>query len=179
MTATVVSIQGEQGLADVERRWAALGAVDKYAAAVEGTGTDVCRQRNRHRYAPLPDRAPFDGYSPSGYLVRETEPCLDCGLAYQIQRYEPYETKQGRRTVVRFRPAYNTTEYLTGPDGETYLLPRGQGYVRPRDYRDSVVTRAVNADPESQALAGAALKQRKEVLARRADHNPTTEEPTA
>ncbi len=178
MSATVRSIQGEQILATAQRQWADLATVDRYAADAEDTGTDICRERNGHRYPPMPKRRPFDEhYSPSGYLVRRTDPCLDCGLAYQVQRYEPYETKRGRKTIVRFRPAYNTTEYLTGPNGETYKLPPGQGYIHPRDYRDAVATRAVHSDPDAQALGFAALKQRTKVL--HARHASTTTPETA
>lgn len=180
MTATVRSIQGEQADAVAKRRWADQATVDQYADEKEGTGTDICRQRaGLHRYEPLPQHSPFDGYSPSGYLVRETEPCLDCGLAYQVQRYRPVEVKQGRRTAIRWEPAYTTTEYLVGPNGETYPLPRGQGRINPRAYRNSVVTRAVNNDPETKALADKALQQRKQHLARKDERATTTEEPTA
>jgi hypothetical protein len=163
------SIQGEQVLETARRQWADLAVVDQYAADAEGTGKDICRQRNGHRYPPMPDRRPFDnGYSPAGYLIRRTDPCLDCGLAYQVQRYEPYEVKQGRKWIIRFRPAYNTTEYLVGENGDTYPLPPGQGYVHPRDYRDARATQIVHADPEMQLLAAEALKQRQHVLALRA-----------
>jgi len=164
-----LSTQGEQQAERARRRWADISVVDEYRAQHKGTGVDICRQRNRHRYEELPDDTPFDGYTPGGYLTRETDACLDCGLAYQVQRYEPYETKQGRKTIMRYRPAYNTTHYLEGPNGETYTLEPGQGVMHPRDYRDSAITALVNAHPEAQALGRAALKQRKTALARRAE----------
>jgi hypothetical protein len=171
------SIQGEQLLETARRQWASQEDVDQYAAEAEGTGKDICRQRNGHRYPPMPDRRPFDrNFSPAGYLIRRTDPCLDCGLAYQVQRYEPYEAKQGRKWVIRYKPAYNTTEYLISEDGDTYKLTSGKGYIHPRSYRDARATQIVHADPEMQLLGAEALKQRQHVLALREQRAQTKED---
>lgn len=163
-----LSEQAEQLHATARRQYADLATVERYADQIEGTGVDICRERGgRHRYPKLPRSAPFDTSTSGGYLIRRTDPCLDCGAAYQVQRYEPYETRQGRKRIIRVRPAYNTTEYLTRDDGVEYLLPPGQGYVHPRDYRDVIATIAVHSDPGAQALALVALEQRTKVLAQR------------
>lgn len=152
------SVQGEQLLSVTKRQYADLAFVDQYARTVSD-GIRICRERNRHRYAPVPRSRPFDGRSPSGYLVRHTDPCLDCGCAIQIQRYEPYLSGRGRNQEVRVRPAYNTTAYQENEYGETYPT-KDHGHIHPRDFRDSVATDAVNMDPTAQAEVAAALELR-------------------
>jgi hypothetical protein len=90
---------------------------------------------------------------------------LDCGCAYQIQRYEPYVVGKGRSQELRVRPAYNTTAYQENELGEWYPT-KDHGFVHPRDFRDAIATASVNADPESQAEVAAALTMRNEWTAR-------------
>jgi hypothetical protein len=160
------SIQGEALNARRDQYYADRGFVDQYARECSD-GVAICRERFRHRYPPIPKRQPFDNdTSPTGYLIRRTDPCLDCGCAYQVQRYVAFYEGKGKNRRLRVEPAYNSTQYIENEHGEWYPT-RDHGFVRPKDFRGAIITMAVNADPETQAQAVAALKLREQWTARR------------
>jgi hypothetical protein len=160
------SIQGEQQATHARHQVASQDYVDRYAREVS-EGLAICRERFRHRYPPMPARKPFDDHPTVSYLlVRYTEPCLDCGCAIQVQRFEARFEGRGRNQVLRVRPAWNSTIYIKNELGEEYVQ-REHGFIRPRDFREARATDIVNSDPELQALAAAAARERAKLLQRR------------
>jgi hypothetical protein len=160
------SIQGEALNARRDHYYADQGYVDKYARECS-EGVATCRERFAHRYPRIPKNKPFDTKpSVGGFLVRETDPCLDCGCAIQVQRYYAYYVGKGRNRELRVRPAHNTVRYIENEYGETYTT-KDHGFVRPKDFRDSIVTAIVQASPDLQAQASAAAGLREDVLRKR------------
>lgn len=119
--------------------------VDSYVDRVSDAVL-TCRQRGRHLWPAMKiDDQPFTAVDEeSGLFVRRLT-CTCCALAVRVEKWQG--TGRGRR--VRFELVNAHLEYLTGPDGETYLAPSGSGRMTPRQIGASVASKAM----QGQSLA--------------------------
>jgi hypothetical protein len=131
------SIQGEQ---QRDTGWVRADEAD-VDAYVEGASPEVlaCRQ-GRHPFPPDKPSTPleFTAVDRDGLFIRRIR-CPSCRLADRVEKWEGF--RRGGRT--RYRRVTVRLDYLTGPNGETYLAPPGQGRMTPRQVADSVATMAM------------------------------------
>jgi ribosomal protein S13 len=152
VTELPTSIQGDQQHEASPQR-ATEGDVDRY---VDRVSDDVlaCRERGRHLFPSIREAGiVFTSVDDHGLFLRRLT-CTCCGLAVKVEKWSG-STRRGRRT--RFERVGANLEYRTGPDGQTYLAPSGQGHITPRQIGDSVA---------SKALAGQSLAALRKAAAR-------------
>jgi hypothetical protein len=132
------SIQGEQ-LPRRVREAMDQDAVDEYVAAAS-EAVRACRQLG-HVWPPVGRHGPnFVATGPGNSLV-EQDDCERCGpLAYRERMWMP--RREGSQT--RWRPeTVAQVKYRTGPNGECYQAPPGQGYMTRTQVAESAATQAL------------------------------------
>ncbi len=132
------SIQGE-GHQHPEPEPMTTQEIDAYVDS-HSDGVVTCRARRRHDYPrPRPGvQVEFDAVDDDGnFIVHKV--CTDCGCA--VRREVWTAQRSGRSWRYQFLAA--STMYQKNDRGETYLMPPGSGRSTPRQFEESLMTRAM------------------------------------
>lgn len=158
-----LSIQGERVLKQAQAQYASQADVDELARTVH-PDIAICRGRGTHRYPVLSTkRMEFEGRDWDPLLERRTGWCDDCKCVRQVQVYEPYEVREGRRTIPRVRRSFTYPEYRRHPEtGEEYLV-KGRGRFPARAFSDAQVSQGLVFDQEAYEMVKAALRKKKKL----------------